>query len=66
MLILFILIIVLGIFDIYKMYSKNQKKEIIVYIGMVIITLVFGYIYTSNSYKTSFSQIVMSFLGMNF
>jgi len=61
----FILVLVgLGIFDILQMKTKNQKKEIVVYVIFMLLAGLFGIYYLSNPERTSFSKLLLSLMGI--
>ncbi|KJF27052.1 hypothetical protein TZ02_09605 [Clostridium aceticum] len=63
MILLSIIVIGLSIFEVKGMWRKKQKKEMIVYMVLVFITITFGWFYISNPYAPSFSVMVLKLLG---
>ncbi|WHH57958.1 hypothetical protein [Petroclostridium sp. X23] len=57
------IIILLSILDIKDMKSKNQKKDIFVYILFMLMVAVLGLFYLSNPERDSFSEILLSLFG---
>jgi multisubunit Na+/H+ antiporter MnhB subunit len=58
-LVFIIAVLLVSIYEIYKMKKSKMKKEIYVYIVMAAITLVFGILYLPNMYKVSFGKFLV-------
>jgi multisubunit Na+/H+ antiporter MnhB subunit len=63
---LIILVIILSFIEIKRMEEKQQKKEIVVYLGLAVIGLALGFLYLSNPYRTSLAQHILSLIGQEF
>lgn len=65
MIILVILLVMISVFEIRGMARDNKVKDIFVFICMVIITFISGYIYLSNPwFEKGIAGITMDFLGL--
>lgn len=58
----FLLVILLSILEINNMRKKKQIKEIIAFIVLGLITVVFASIYIINPYQVCFTEIVLKAL----
>lgn len=54
-----ILMVGLVAFELVGIWGKGSKKEMIVFMGLALITLLFGYYYISNPYRDSFGGIIL-------
>lgn len=59
-------ILILSIFEIKAMIKKGLKNELKVFILLTLLTLILGYYYISNPYRKSFSNIILTFFGINY
>lgn len=56
MIVFTILMMGLVIFEIKNLWGKDNRKEMMVFIGLALITLAFGYYYISNPYRDSLAK----------
>lgn len=52
------------VLDLIEIINKKNKKDIIVYISISIIAIIFAIYYYNNEYKTSFSKIMFDLLNI--
>ena len=55
MIVFIILMIGLAVFEIKNLWGKSNRRDIIFFIGLTLITLAFGCYYISNPYRDSFA-----------
>ncbi|HHV95766.1 MAG TPA: hypothetical protein GXX37_04715 [Clostridiaceae bacterium] len=63
MIYLILVIAILGIKDIKYLLSKNIKRDLYVYIALMLLDIALGIFYYSNPERDSFSKIVLSLIG---
>ena len=63
MIYLILVIAILGIKDIKYLLSKNIKRDLYVYIALMLLDIALGILYYSNPERDSFSKIVLSLIG---
>lgn len=66
MIILILLVVGLGIYEVTQLLKKKYKKEAIIWICMGLITIVFGIYYMSNPFENSLSNILLSIFGLDY
>mgnify|MGYP000300436128 CR=1 FL=1 len=59
-----LVVVLLGTFDILQMKAENQKKEIKVYVILMLLAGLFGIFYFLNPQRTSFSRALLSLIGI--
>ncbi len=52
-----ILIVGLGVFETVRLWIRGKKKDMLVLVGLYLITLTFGYFYISNPYRDSLARL---------
>lgn len=64
----FLTILVLGIsaYEITGMARRRQKKEIVLFIVIALLSLALGYFYISNPYMESLADYILKFYGQDF
>jgi hypothetical protein len=64
----FLAIIAVGIgaFEITGMIRRNEKKEITVFSGIALLTILSGYLYFSDPLRTSIAHTILSIIGKEF
>ncbi|HHW47875.1 MAG TPA: hypothetical protein GXX14_04545 [Clostridiaceae bacterium] len=60
---LILVIIIISIRDIKYLVSKNMKKELYVYVTIMLLAGAFGIFYYLNPERDSFSKIMLSLIG---
>jgi hypothetical protein len=60
---LILVIVIVSIRDIKNLISKNKKRDLYVYITIMLLVGAFGVFYYSNPERDSFSKIVLSLIG---
>ncbi len=60
---LVISILILSIWDIKEMKKKNQRKDIIIYIFLMLVVGAVGAFYLSDPQRESFSEKLLSLIG---
>ncbi|HHT64715.1 MAG: hypothetical protein ACOX25_10545 [Caldicoprobacterales bacterium] len=60
---LILVIIGLGILDIFQMRKRGEKKEIAVYVIFMLLVGLFGIFYFTDP-ERSFSKLILSFIGI--
>lgn len=66
MIILILLVVGLGIYEVTQLLKKKYKREAIIWICMGLITIVFGIYYMSNPFENSLSNILLSIFGLDY
>lgn len=66
MLPLIILVLAVSIFEIRGMVKRKQKKEIVVFAVIAVLTLGLGFFYTGNPYGESLAQRLLRLIGREF
>lgn len=66
MIILILLVVGLGIYEVTKLLKKKYKKEAVIWICMGVATIVFGIYYMSNPFQNSLSMILLSIFGLEY
>jgi multisubunit Na+/H+ antiporter MnhB subunit len=60
---LVLVIIAVSIRDIWDLASRKKKKDMIVYIAIMLLVTALGIFYFSNPERDSLSKIILSFVG---
>lgn len=60
---LVLIIVIVSIWDIKDLKTKNQKKDIFVYITFMLLVGALGIFYYINPERDSFSEIMLSLIG---
>jgi len=63
MIYLILVIIIVSIKDIKDLISQNKKKDLFVYVIIMLLVGAFGIFYYSNPEHDSFSKILLSLIG---
>lgn len=66
MIILILLVVALGIYEVTKLLKQKYKKEAVVWICMGVVTIAFGIYYISNPIDNSLSNILLSIFGLEY
>ena len=60
---LILVIVIVSIRDIKNLVSKNRKKDLYVYVIIMLLVGAFGIVYYSNPGCDSFSKMILSLIG---
>jgi multisubunit Na+/H+ antiporter MnhB subunit len=60
---LILVIIIVSIKDIKDLKSKNKKKDLYVYVAIMLLVSALGIFYYTNPERDSFSKILLSLIG---
>jgi multisubunit Na+/H+ antiporter MnhB subunit len=63
MIYLLLVIVVVSIRDIMDLTSQKKKKDLYVYVAIMLLVTAFGIFYYSNPERESFSKIMLSLIG---
>lgn len=66
MIYLIALVILISFFEIRRMVVKQQKKEIVIFLILAVISLALGYFYLLDPYRTSLAQHMLKLVGKQF
>lgn len=66
MMYLVVLVVIISFIEIKRMADKQQKKEIVVFFVLAVISLVVGFFYLSDPYRTSLAQQMLKVIGQQF
>lgn len=66
MIILILLVVGIGIYEVTKLLKKQYKKEAVIWICIGVVTIVFGIYYMSNPFENSLSNILLSLFGFEY
>jgi len=65
MIVLIVFLILISIYELRGLIKQKQKKEIIVFLGLTIITFITGYIYISDPLvDKSIVKVIMEAMGI--
>jgi len=64
MIIYIVVVVAIGIFEIYRMNKKDLKKEIAVYISLSLLAIALAIYYYNSSPDNSLSRIIMEFFNI--
>ncbi len=60
----YIIMVVLGVVDMKELRNAGHRKDIIVYIGSMLVIGVFAYFYFSDPYGRSFTNLLLSLFNL--
>lgn len=63
MIYLVLVIVIVSISDIKYLISKNKKRDLFVYVAIMLLVGALGIFYFSNPERDSFAKIVLSLIG---
>lgn len=66
MTILILVVIAVGIYEIIQMAKNKQKKEMVVWVCMAILTIAFGVYFYSDANTTSLSALIFNIFNIKY
>lgn len=63
---LIVIVLGVGIFEVWNMLKKNLKKEAVVWICMAVVTVAFGIYYLSNPFGDSLCYMLLNLFGIEY